>query len=222
MSSVEKLQLRVDGDPVNLTKDHDLGGGSIIRKSAVRGEIDLRLADGTRVVVTPYFWTAQGYWYLDVQVFNTPAREGVMGPILAQDWLPLAPDGSSFGPKPALLSDRHVQLNVKFADAWRVNIDSSLFAYAAGTSTDNFTDRNWPPEPGKACTKTTVSGTTPFVKEPRPDIAKKACSSIRDKAILADCVYDVTVMGDVIAAKGHRRADKLNASTPRAGVMVNR
>jgi len=55
------------------------------------------LADGTRVVVIPLFWASQGYWYLDVQVFNTPAREGVMGPILAADWLPRAPDGSSFG-----------------------------------------------------------------------------------------------------------------------------
>ena len=56
---------------------------------------------------------------------------------------------------------------------------------------------------------TTVRGPTPKVKEPRPDIAKKACRGIKDKAIYANCIFDVTVMGDTIAAKGHRRADKL-------------
>jgi hypothetical protein len=211
-SSKERLQLRVDGVAVNLASGFDLGGGNIINKSAVDGEADIRLADGTRVVVTPLFWTSQGYWYLDVQVFNSPAREGVMGPILAPDWLPRAPDGASFGPKPASLLDRHILLNQKFADAWRVNASSSLFDYAAGTSTADFTDTNWPTESGMACTSTTVRGTIPKVREPRPDIAKKVCRSIKDKIIRANCIFDVTVMGDAAAAKGHQRADKLKAS----------
>ncbi|MBI3898238.1 MAG: hypothetical protein HY308_08070 [Gammaproteobacteria bacterium] len=210
-TSAERLQLRVDGTPVNPASGVNLGSGNVINKSTTGGEIDIRLDDGTRVVVIPLFWASQGYWHLDVQVFNTPAREGVMGPILATDWLPRAPDGASFGPKPASLLDRHVLLNKKFADAWRVSTSTSLFDYAIGTSTANFTDTNWPPESGKPCTKTTVGGPHPRVKEPRPDMARKACLGIKDKAIYANCIFDVTVMGDTIAAKGHKRAAKLKA-----------
>jgi hypothetical protein len=210
-AGTERLELRVDGSPISLANGYDLGGGNVINKSTAGGEVDMRLADGTRVVITPLFWSSQGYWYLDVQVFNTPAREGVMSPILAADWLPRAPDGSSFGAQPASLLDRHVLLNQKFAGAWRVTNATSLFDYAAGASTADFTDRNWPAEPGKACTSTTVRGRTPTVKEPRPDLAQKACRGIRDKGILENCIFDVTVMGDAIAAKGHLRADKLKA-----------
>ena len=207
----KRLELRVDGKPVEPGKELNLGGGNVIRKNPENGELDIRLADGTRVVVIPVFWASQGYWYLDVQVFNTPAREGVMGPILASEWLPRAPDGASFGPKPVSLLDRHLQLNHKFADAWRVSSSTSLFDYPPGTSTADFTDVNWPPESGQTCTSTTVSGPTPRVERPRPQLAKKACRGIKDKAIYANCIFDVTVMGDTAAAKGHRRADKLKA-----------
>lgn len=206
------VELRVDGVPIDPASGYDLGGGNVIYKTTADGEIDIRLADGTRVVVTPLYWTSQGYWYMDVQVFNTPAREGVMGHILKGDFLPRAPNGSSFGPKPSSLLNRHVLLNQKFADAWRVSSSTSLFDYATGTTTADFTDRNWPTESGKPCTSTNVRGPTPRVKELRPDLAKKACHGITDKAIYDNCIFDVTVMGDAIAAKGHLRADRLKAS----------
>lgn len=207
----KRLELRVDGKRVDPREGLDLGGGNLISKTTQTGELVVRLADGTRVVVIPLFWASQGYWYLDVQVFNTPAREGVMGPILPGEWLPRAPDGSSFGPKPASLLDRHLQLNHKFADAWRVTGSTSLFDYPAGTTTADFTDVNWPPESGQSCTSTAVAAPLPRVKEPRPDLAKRACRGIKDKAILRNCIFDVTVMGDPVAAKGHRRADQLKA-----------
>lgn len=210
-TNAERLQLRVDGEPVRTANGFDLGGGNVINKTTADGEVDIRLADGTRVVVTPLFWASQGYWYLDLQVFNTPAREGVMGHIHAAEWLPRAPDGSSFGPKPALLPDRHTLLNHKFADAWRVSGSTSLFDYAPGTTTADFTDTNWPSASGQSCTNTTVGGVVPKVKRPRPDLAKKSCRGIQDKAIYGNCIFDVTVMGDAIAAKGHRRADVLKA-----------
>ncbi len=212
-AGADRLQLRVDGQTANQAKAVDLGGGNVINQSTAGGPLELQLTDGTRVFVTPLFWTSQGYWYLDVQVLKTPAREGVMGPILGADFLPRAPDGSSFGPKPASLLDRYILLNKKFADAWRVSSTTSLFDYAGGTSTAGFTDLKWPPEVGKACTATTVRGPAPKVKEARPDLAQQACRGIQDKDILANCIFDVTVMGDVIAAKGHLRADKLKAAT---------
>ena len=44
------------------------------------------------------------------------------------------------------------------------------------------------------------------------DLAEKVCSRIRDPKIEADCIFDVTVMGDVVAAKGHVQADRLRAA----------
>jgi hypothetical protein len=145
-------------------------------------------------------------------VLDTPAREGVMGHVLTSDWLPLLPDGSSLGPRPVALLDRHAQLNQRFADAWRVTTTTSMFDYASGTSTADFTDRKWPSEPGQACTTTSVRGAVPHVREPQPGLAKRACAGIKDKAIRANCEFDVTVMGDAAAARGHRRADELNAN----------
>ena len=211
-STAERMVLRVDGMPANLANGVDLGGGNIINKGTNGGELDVRLADGTRVIVIPLFWSTQGYWYLDVQVFNTPAREGVMGPILTGEFLPRGPNGANFGPKPAPLLDRHILLNQKFANAWRVKPNTSLFDYAAGTSTADFTDLNWPSPPGGSCDTTTIKGQVPKVRESRTDLAQRACRGIKDKAILADCIFDVTVMGDTIAAKGHLRADKLKAT----------
>lgn len=210
-SNAERLQLRVDGAVVNPRNGIDLGGGNVINKSTAGGELDMKLADGTRILVTPLFWSSQGYWYLDIQVLNTPAREGVMGHILAPDWLPRLPDGASLGPRPVPLFDRHVQLNQKFADAWRVSATTSMFDYAPGTSTADFTDHNWPTPSGQACTSTTVRGTIPRVRKPQAELAKRVCSKIKDSAIRANCIFDVTVMGDPIAAKGHKRADEIKA-----------
>jgi hypothetical protein len=207
-SNGERLGLRIDGVPVNLSKAVDLGGGNMLLTSPNTGGIELRHADGTRVIVTPRLWGSQGYWYVDLQVFNTPARQGIMGPVLPGDWLPRAPHGSSFGAMPAALLDRHFVLNGKFADAWRVTNLTSLFDYAPGTSTATFTDRNWPAEPGKGCTTTTVPGAIPKVSQPAPELAKQYCAGIKDKAKLANCIFDVTVMADPGAAQGYHLADK--------------
>jgi len=211
LNNREGLELRVNGKVIDLRQRQEFCEGNFINKTTAGGEVDIRLVDGTRVVITPTFWTSQGYWYLDVQVFNTPAREGVMGHILAGDFLPLAPDGSSFGPKPVALLDRHILLNHKFADAWRVTASTSLFDYAAGTTTATFTDTDWPSAPGGMCTSTTYGGPTPKVREPRPDLAKKVCRGIKDEAIYNNCIFDVTTMGDAVFAAAHKRADQLKA-----------
>lgn len=208
--SAELLELRIDGSLVTAigTPIALSAGNSVTRASD--GVLDVRVADGTIVTVTPRFWTSQGYWYLDVDVRKTPAREGTMGPVLAGDWLPRAPDGASFGAKPAALAARHVVLNQKFANAWRVSNTTTLFDYAVGTSTANFTDVNWPPESGKPCL-TTLSSRPPL-KRMQPELAKTACRGIKDEGLLANCLFDVTVMGDAEVAKGYLRADKLKAN----------
>jgi hypothetical protein len=128
----EGLQLRIDGTLVTLPANGiDLGNGNRIAKAASGGGIDVKAADGTRVIISPNYWTSQGYWYLNVEVLSTPAREGTMGHIVPGDFLPLAPNGASFGPKPAALSDRYDLLNKKFADAWRVKDHDSAIRLCA-------------------------------------------------------------------------------------------
>ena len=209
-----RFQLRVDGKVINASRGFDLGGGNRITRASPGGEADVQLSDGTRIVITPVFWTSQGYWFLQVEVFNTPAREGILGPIRsATDWLPRAPDGTSFGLRPVPLLDRHIALNQKLANAWRVKPATSLFDYDPGTSTADFTDVDWPSEPGKGCMTTTVKGPKPpVVKEPRPDLAKRACAAINDKATFDNCIFDVTIMGDTSVAKAHQATGKLKAA----------
>ena len=204
----EQMQLRVDGRLVSpASSPFNLGAGNVVRTTSTGGGLDVTIADGTAIKVLPLFWTSEGYWHLDVSVQNTPAREGTMGPVLAGDWLPRARNGASFGPRPAALHDRHIVLNQKFADSWRVTHTTSLFDYSAGTSTANFTDKNWPPESGQPCRTSLPSA--PPLKSMQPELAKAACQGIRDKALLQDCLFDVTVMGDRTVARGYLMLDKL-------------
>ena len=204
----DRMQLRIDGTLVKLSASPlNLGGGNMVAMASSGGGLDITISDGTSFIVTPLFWTDQGYWYLDIDVLSTPAREGTMGPVLSGDWLPRAPDGASFGPFPASLHDRHVVLNQKFASLWRVSKTTSLFDYAAGSSTADFTDPNWPPEPGQTCKTTLVS--KPPLKRMQPELAKSVCRGIKDKTFFANCLFDVAVMGDRGVARGYLRADKL-------------
>ena len=143
---------------------------------------------------------------MDLHIDDTAARNGLMGLISGGDWLPKAPDGASFGPKPASLADRHILLNEKFADAWRVSNSSSLFYYAPGSSTADFTDSKWPSPPGGSCDSTNLPGDVPAVKRDQRDLAKRVCSDIKNKDIRAACVVDVSIMGEG-AAKVHFAAD---------------
>jgi ribosome-binding factor A len=43
----------------------------------------------------------------------------------------------------------------------------------------------------------------------QPELAKAACQGIRDKALLQDCIFDVTVMGDRSVARGYITLDRL-------------
>jgi hypothetical protein len=209
--SVEQLQLRIDSALVKLPENGmNLGNGNLITRADSSGGLDINLSDGTHVIITPNFWSSQGYWYLNVDVVNTPAREGTMGYIPVGNWLPLAPDGSSFGAAPASLTDRHVLLNRRFADAWRVTKATSLFDYAPGTSTDDFTDRDWPPKPGEPCKA--VGATRPPVEPMNPEHARKLCSEIKDKAAFENCVFDLTATGDAGMVKAYQRSLQLRSA----------
>ena len=205
------MELRIDGKLTTLPTSGgiNLGGGNKIAQAAAGGGIDVRVDDGTRVIITPNYWSSQGYWYLDVEVLNSPAREGTMGQILPSNWLPLGPAGGSFGPAPAGLAARHALLNGTFANAWRVTSATSLFDYALGTSTASFTNTSWPPPPGTACTS--ISGGFPWpgvetrlpVRPMERAEAERLCSPIADPTVRDNCIFDVTVTGNAAMANGY-------------------
>jgi hypothetical protein len=214
--AAERLDLRIDGALTSLPANGiNLGGGNKIAKAASGGGLDIHMLDGTQVIISPTFWTSQGYWYLNVEVLRTPAREGIMGTILPSNWLPLAPNGKSFGPKPVSLADRYILLNQKFADAWRVTKTTSLFDYGPGLSTADFTDRNWPADKASDCKA--PNDPNPPPKPMSPESAQRLCRAIKDKAAFENCVFDLTATGDAGMRQAYlqtlkSRQDAINAA----------
>ncbi|HWU52949.1 MAG TPA: hypothetical protein VN153_09045, partial [Tahibacter sp.] len=87
----EEMQLRIDGRVTALTATPiPLGGGAYVALAAAGGGMHVVFSDGSDLVATPRFWASQGYWYIDIDITNTPAREGIAGHVLAGDWLPRA------------------------------------------------------------------------------------------------------------------------------------
>ncbi|MDD5036034.1 MAG: Ig-like domain-containing protein [Methylococcaceae bacterium] len=187
------LQLRVDGTLVKLgERGIDLGNGGRVAKSPLGEGIQINFPDGTLLVVTPGWWDSQGKWYLNVNAYHTPATAGIMGNIGDGGWLPALPDGLSLGPKPVALHDRYTTLYGTFADAWRVTDATSLFDYAAGTSTATFTLAGWPKENPTSC----VIPEAPVAKPVDVRTAERHCRAIANKNGKDDCVFDVMVTGN--------------------------
>jgi hypothetical protein len=196
------LQLRIDGVLTSLgASGLALGTGGRVVPSA-GGALEVDFPDGKTLFVTPEWWPAQSAWYLNVDVSHhrlvsanpspgVPSAGGIVGPLVAGSWLPALPKGESMGPMPATLEQRYVDLYKRFADAWRVDSKDSLFDYAPGTSTETFTNKNWPPR-NPPCV---VPGKTPV--EPASEaVAQAACRRVTDKNRRADCVFDVRATGN--------------------------
>jgi hypothetical protein len=186
------LQLRVDSTLVELgERGIDLGNRGRITRTNVAGGLRIDFPDGSYLLVTPGWWADQKKWYLNLDIVPTGGEGfGIAGTIGPDTWLPVLPDGSSMGPLPKTSHDRYVDLNQKFADAWRVTVASSLFDYASGTSTKTFTDRSWPSEFAPC----DVPGTTPA--EPiAENFARAICQGVKGGENV-NCIYDVMVTGN--------------------------
>jgi len=206
------MQLRIDGVLTTLGgAGANLGPGGHI-SNYVAGGIETDFPDGTTLIVTPNWWPTTSKWYLNVSVFHSPASEGVIGALAPGSWLPALPDGSSLGPQPASLHQRYVDLNNTFADAWRVTAATSLFDYAAGTSTDTFTIPEWPLE--------SFPCVIPDSKDPPvdpldPRTAQQLCRVVADKDRNADCVTDVVITGEPGFAGAHQVSELIVTGSTR-------
>jgi len=210
------LQLRIDGTLTALgPQGMVLGtGGRVVPQAG--GALEVDFPDGKTLLVTPAWWASQSEWYLNVDVSHlglvsgdgTPFGRGIAGNIASGSWLPALPGGASVGPMPAGLPARYDTLYRKFADAWRVNDKDSLFDYAPGSSTETFTDRDWPPEQPPC----RFRDTKPL--EPGSEaVAAAACRQVRDKNRRADCVFDVRATGDLTFAKTYVATQRLLADS---------
>ena len=207
-----QLDLFVDRKPADVSlAGIDLGAHRLTTFDA-SGETGIRVdyENGTVVTVTPNFWAHHGIWYLDVGIANTRADDGIMGFIPSGSWLPRLRNGQAFGPMPAALHDRYVELYKRFANSWRVNSRTSLFVYMPGTSAKTFTDRDWPAEqpPCKVKPALRISAARPR----KPISVRKAeqiCNAITEGDLHEFCVFDVATTGDETFAQGYRFAQEL-------------
>jgi hypothetical protein len=198
----DQMELRVDGKLVTLSREGiDLSNGGKSNGRIVQSgdNIEVTDANGTRLVVTPQFWSGHDTWYLNINVFDTTAREGTMGMIASESWLPALPDGSSVGSQPEGDAERYEVLYEKFADAWRVTDDTSLFDYPAGKKTADFTLDEWPRNNPQSCA---LEGQTP-VQGTDQATAEAACAAIANPDHKKDCIFDVQVTGFEGFAKGY-------------------
>ncbi|MGA3080753.1 MAG: Ig-like domain-containing protein [Terracidiphilus sp.] len=198
------LQLRIDGALTSLgPQGVALGTGGRVAPQA-GGALEVDFPDGKTLLATPEWWASQSEWYLNVNVSNvglvsadsTAVGRGVAGAIASGSWLPALPGGASLGPMPATLPERYNTLYKKFADAWRVNNKDSLFDYAPGTSTDTFTNMDWPKEQPPCV----VRNEKPLAPGSEA-LAQMACRRVSDQYTRADCIFDVRATGDPIFAQ---------------------
>lgn len=198
-----RLQFFLDGKPAQLsTAGIDLEDHRVSAFDA-GGETGLRVdyAHGAVLTVTPRLWHI---WILDIHVSHTQADEGIMGSIPELTWLPTLPSGATVGPRPKKQHDRYIALYKTFADAWRVTDKTSLFVYAQGTSTETFTDRDWPAETPPSILKPQfqIPGAPTPVSIPVAE-AEEICKGITIGYLNANCVFDVATTGDKGFAKAY-------------------
>jgi hypothetical protein len=205
-ASASGMELRIDGNLIDIdaVQSVALGGGARVSRTSSGGGIEIDFTDGTTLLVVPGWWSSHNIWYLNLNVLNTPATEGIMGFIPPGSWLPTLPDGSSVGARPASAADRYDALNVKFADAWRVG-KSSLFDYAPGMDTEDFTNRAWPVEDATSCNIPELSPVKPIEK----DVAEKLCAEIGNKADRVNCAFDVALTGEANFARTYLHSQTL-------------
>lgn len=207
-----RLQFYVGGKAARLPAEGiDLDGHRVTAFDA-NGQMGIRLdlQDESVVLITPMFWSAHNVAYLNISVSNTGATEGLMGFIPRDSWLPRLRDGGDVGPMPASLADRYSVLYEKFAESWRVTDDSSLFVYKPGTSTETFTDRDWPggKPPCEVRPDFQIPGVGVFEGMP-VDKAREICSLVTIDDLHSSCVFDVATTGDPTFAEGYQLAQEL-------------
>jgi hypothetical protein len=200
------LQLRIDGNLTTLTATGiNLAGGGRVSQAGSALQVDF--PDDSTLLVTPGWWPAHSVWYLNVDVFHTPALEGIMGAKARASWLPALYDGTPLGAKPTDAHQRYLQVYEKFANSWRVNEKDSLFDYAPGTKPATYRfPTDWPRENPETCD---VPKQPPPVRPLPIETAQRLCAGITDKFRRADCIADVHITAEAGFAKTYLASQRI-------------
>jgi mono/diheme cytochrome c family protein len=205
------LQLRVDGELTQLgAQGVSLASGGRLVRTTAPGGIQIEAPGGSVVVITPGWWNHYQLWYMNVDARHVRATQGVMGAIPPGNWLPALPDGTLMGARPKDLQQRYQDLYETFGNAWRVNEATSLFDYAPGTSTDDFTVAIWPNgESPQSCIVPQVGRTpAPPARLPLQE-AEQHCSAVVADDARANCVQDVAVTAEPGFAQTYLREEQV-------------
>ena len=212
------LQLRVDGvlTPLTTAGLNLSGGGRIVQTA---GALEIDFPDGTVLIAAPDF---AGQWLLNIAVYGTEAKEGIMGSV---------PNGSSVagasqwrvgrGDADAAASGiaatlRHAQPNVRECLA-RQHCDQSV-----RLRTGQHPRRHLPSPTGPGRTVTAPCRMQSKAEDRcRPGPARKDCGSVTGKTRNADCVFDVAATGLPGFAKAYLLAQRLEAGATRITASRN-
>jgi hypothetical protein len=172
-----KLRLWANGKEQALKDTKLPGGGSIIAANAQQAAVVW--PDGSTAAVS-----AIGTFGLHIAFDPAPDKkgklEGLFGNLDGDPKNDLVIRGTK-----TILQPEFKQLYPKFADSWRVDARSSLFAYDKGASTETYTDRSFPDE------ETATAGL------PNHAAAEQICRSlgVTNKTVLNNCILDVALTG---------------------------
>ena len=95
---------------------------------------------------------------------------------------------------------------------------TSLFDYAPGMGTDDFTNKDWPKENATSCTIPTREDIRPIEFE----MADKLCEGVLNKADRANCAFDVALTGEPGFAKTYVEGQELVQRATEPGVVPER
>lgn len=210
----EQLELRVDGELVGLPQSPRDFGDVLVTPTSATGGLRFDTLGGTSLVVTPRYWHHHQVWILNLTLERVRATEGLMGAITPDSWLPrLAQWGERVGPRPGPLTLRYKHLYDIFGESWRVTSQTSLFDYAPGTSTKDFTVPHWPNGESPSECKVPLRPDDlepPPALEPIPlTIAEAICSGLVDSIYALHCAQDVAATGEVDFAEHYKLTEAL-------------
>ena len=196
---------------VDEDSEKDLGGGMTIATAAaaenfVGSAYTVRWTDGSELDVDE-----SGFWGLRVSFEPSDAAKstqprGLFGTFNGDPADDLTrPDG-----KVVPVDSPDDVTRSQFGDAWRITQGDSLFEYGPGQSTDTFTDRKFP-------------SAQPQFSPAVSDQARSVCNSARviGDAILAACVFDVSVTGNPALAQTAAQVSRESTVTAAAGEPLN-
>ncbi|MEW1590067.1 VWD domain-containing protein [Micromonospora vinacea] len=163
------------------------------------GTVTVQWPDGARLTAQPI-----GVWGLSVSVSTPTARAGTLEGLLGDHDGDPGDDLRARNGKRVAQPPPFEALYPGFADSWRVEAHLSLFDYEPGQNTGTFTDRRFPER------LLTVG------ELPNRATAELVCrrAGVTDPQILADCVLDVGLTGQVAFAEDAARSQR---DVPAAG-----